>query len=234
MNRRHYCYRVVRHDRFGFVPGTAFTLVEMLAALLCLTILIVMLTTAFNQGQRGWLYGENRVVTFQEARRALDSISADLSQAFAGGTIYFHGLSSSELRFIAPLNTSTNSVSAFCEVGYKFDATTGALLRQFTPPDPSYVGTSWNINGPLDANFASQTAILSNSVRTFRFDYYPPDSGTSSWPPSNALPTAIRVTLSTIDQHTAAKIKAGGDVSALTNQAERTFTTLIYLSAGKR
>jgi prepilin-type N-terminal cleavage/methylation domain-containing protein len=212
----------------------AFTLIELLAAVTVLAILMVMLATAFNQGQSGWLKGEKRIIAFQEARKALDAMSVELSQAFVASNVFFTGVSATELRFVAPLNTDTNNQTDLCEVGYKWMSAGLAITRQFTPPEATVLGSTWKITGPLDDNFAGRQPLLSNTVTGLRFDYIRADGSVqSSWPASTNLPKAIRITLNVVDSRTGQQLQEGGNVAVLTNENQRTFTTLAHLLNSK-
>src|SRR5437899_1219325 len=62
---------------------TGFTLIELLASLAILGLIMTMLFTVFEQVNKAWLNGENRVETFTQARALLDLMSRELSEAIA-------------------------------------------------------------------------------------------------------------------------------------------------------
>jgi prepilin-type N-terminal cleavage/methylation domain-containing protein len=76
-------------------PRTAFTLVELLAAIGILSVLMVVIFSVYNHASRAWLVGENRAETFQGARLVLETMARELegavasSSAVSGATITF-------------------------------------------------------------------------------------------------------------------------------------------------
>lgn len=63
-------------------PGVqAFTLVEVLVSLAVLAVLLTIIAQVLGQVQRVWSSANSRVAQFREARRAMDRISTNLSQA---------------------------------------------------------------------------------------------------------------------------------------------------------
>src|SRR5664280_2130498 len=85
--------------RFGIV---AFTLIELLASMAILSLIMVMLFSAFEQISKAWTNGENRVETFTQARAILDLMSRELSQAIATPKIPFSLQDKRHIYFVAP------------------------------------------------------------------------------------------------------------------------------------
>ena len=88
-----------------------FTLVELLTSMAILGVMMGLLFSVFDQINKAWLQGENRVETFTTARAALDLMSRELAQAVATPAmpnvpgITFYG-STKQIYFVAPLSTA--------------------------------------------------------------------------------------------------------------------------------
>jgi uncharacterized protein (TIGR02599 family) len=67
------------HSRRRFTP--AFTLVELLVSLAILAVLLTIIAQVLGQVQRVWSGANSKVAQFREARRAMDRITTNLSQA---------------------------------------------------------------------------------------------------------------------------------------------------------
>lgn len=59
----------------------AFSLIELMTAMLILSVLMLMLTILLDQVQRSWRFSESRISQFREARVAFDVMTKNLSQA---------------------------------------------------------------------------------------------------------------------------------------------------------
>ena len=130
----------------------AFTLVELLAAMVVLALLMVMIFAIFNQASKAWLLAENRTETFQSARLALDLMSRDLESAIATQHVNNTAIGGGSVPGIAamPLITFEDSGSA----------TIAGVTRGFAPP----YGQS---TAPNDAIFFVTQAPDSRNNGTF-------------------------------------------------------------------
>jgi prepilin-type N-terminal cleavage/methylation domain-containing protein len=213
-----------------------FTLLEMLVAVVVLVMILAMLVLAFDQGQRNWVLGGNRVESFQVARQVLDQMSMELAQAVASSNLAFRG-AADRVDFIAPLASETNELADLCEVTYRHDSTVGrwAIVRELTPPTTATIGSTWNIYDPAWWNPPAATATLlaSNSVLRLEFRYYSGGSESTTWSATDRLPQAIRITVEAMDPRTAARLQKVASVGAVyqqvTNETVRGFSALVRL-----
>jgi len=67
--------------RYRLTEYAAFTLVELLAAMVVLAMLMTIIFGIFNQASKAWLLAENRTENFQGARSALDMMTRELEGA---------------------------------------------------------------------------------------------------------------------------------------------------------
>jgi len=79
-----------RMSRFQSRDGKAFTLVEVLVSLAVLAVLLTIIAQVLGQVQRVWSSANSRVAQFREARRAMDRISYNLSQATLNTYMQFY------------------------------------------------------------------------------------------------------------------------------------------------
>jgi prepilin-type N-terminal cleavage/methylation domain-containing protein len=229
---------------------TAFTLIELLTSMAILGVMMVVLFSVFDQINKAWLIGENRVETFTQARAALDFMSRELSQAIATNPITFYG-DATHVYFVAPVNTAPTNVSDLCEVGYEFDQDvpvgshnwTFQLVRHFVEPssaananliyNPSMSLSSFGSSSPDEP-----AALATNSIVNMGFQY-----GTISgnaltfsptWATPNKLPYAIIISMDVVDSRTAAKLRlvpytGPPSWTNITSSTLRSFTTTVYL-----
>jgi prepilin-type N-terminal cleavage/methylation domain-containing protein len=109
MNRKLTVRPAVRHSLapHGGQSRAAFTLTELMVSMAILGLIMVMLFGIFEQVNKAWLNGENRVETFTQARAIMDLMSRELSQAVATPKISFFG-GPNKVCFVAPVNTAAN------------------------------------------------------------------------------------------------------------------------------
>jgi type II secretory pathway pseudopilin PulG len=109
----------------------AFTLLELLVALVVLMLLVTMLATMVDSGTKLWRENENRADAYREARSALNIISADLStMVVSTNTNYFStnvigsvppGMLGNGIYFLTSMSSDaqpSGSKSDLCTVGY--------------------------------------------------------------------------------------------------------------------
>jgi prepilin-type N-terminal cleavage/methylation domain-containing protein len=165
----------------------AFTLVEVLIAMMILAFLLVLLTSFLGAVSRAWNSGEQQVGTFQDGRAILDVIGRELSQAAispslqlitnpaitdsSGNSIKL--TNSNSIFWQAPLNYRVSASGAtpltnLCEVGYYLvqdNTQTGAniyqLRRFFVPPSDT---TNYKIFATTPSS-ASSAAWVTNYAR---------------------------------------------------------------------
>ncbi len=118
-----------------------FTLIELLAAISMFIIIVMVVGIVFNQSNRSWSIGTNRVTSAATGRAVLDLISRDLQYAVCSSTMTFkvQQLSSvpndesgyqiydtkksSQISFVS-LQNRTDRTSSVEEVIYRLDAST--------------------------------------------------------------------------------------------------------------
>jgi prepilin-type N-terminal cleavage/methylation domain-containing protein len=242
--------------------GTAFTLIELLASMAILSLIMVMLFSAFEQISKAWTQGENRVETFTQARAILDLMSRELSQAVATTKIPFSLQDKRHIYFVAPLNTDPLNQADLSEVGYEFEQGTPPsdwsfkITRRLIQPKPANIGVggAWNpysptwynsfFNFPIPSPFEDSAVLTSNSVLNVEFQYWDPGANAFVSAPSyvstghgNKPPTAVQIFLDVVDSRTAAKLRlvplnTGNEWISITNSTLRSFSTIIYLPNG--
>ena len=229
---------------------TGFTLIELLASLAILALIMTMLFSVFEQVNKAWLNGENRVETFTQARAILDLMTRELSQAIATSQatstpkVPFYG-DKREIHFVAPVNTSVGRQVDLCEVGYVFDTTIPTkltLTRQVTVS--TNVNWDFYVNSTWWQSFdPSAVATLANdTIVNLSFQYLDASGNTIATPLNNVtkLPYAVVISMDAVDSRTATKLKVVGNGSiqnglasaagtSITNSALRSFSTTIYL-----
>jgi prepilin-type N-terminal cleavage/methylation domain-containing protein len=95
----------------------AFTLIELLASMAILSLIMVMLFSAFEQISKAWTTGESRVEVFTQARAVLDLMSRELSQAVTTNNIPFFGQKASTPLGTVPVNLSLDNIAFVASVG---------------------------------------------------------------------------------------------------------------------
>jgi len=219
----------------------AFTLIELMASMAILGLIMVVLFSVFDQVNKAWLGGENRVETFTQARAILDLMSRELSQAIANKNIMFNGTANS-VDFVAPVNSNPQNFSDLCGVGYNFqqyDASGNWTLkidRHLIQPTSvavaslMYSPTWWgNFNPPND----TPTTVATNSIVALWFQYAGANGiWSTTWATPNKLPSAIAVNLTNVDSRTAVRMRQFTPATlpaSITNATARSFSTIIYL-----
>jgi prepilin-type N-terminal cleavage/methylation domain-containing protein len=235
---------------------SGFTLLELLTSMAILGVMVVMLFSVFEQINKAWLTGENRVETFTDARAVLDLMSRELSQAItttnAPNQITFYG-DTHRVYFVAPVNTDPANQADLCEVGYEY--VPGAapsfyweITRRLTVPSPANIGTFWDFyTDPTSwwddtggKSFPKPDGILaSNTIVNLTFQYLDINGHVLATPyrsevNGNRLPYAVVVALDAVDSRTATKLKLVGGPSTSAGQSIlkptlRSFTTTVYM-----
>ena len=257
MKRRQRIINLRRPESFRGASTTAFTLLELMASMAILGLMMVMLFSVFEQVNKAWLSGENRVETFTQARAILDLMSRELSQAIATPKITFYG-DLHKVYFVAPVNTDPANQADLCEVGYEHELQdplppgnlTLRIRRRLTEPSAANIAASrwdfyadpttwWDDAVPTKSFDANREAILAaNSIVNLTFQYlkadgtpFPSATPYRSEANGNRLPYAIVIGLYAVDSRTATKLKLvpAAQWGSITNSALRFFTTTVYM-----
>jgi len=223
-----------------------YTIVELLTSMAILGVMLAVLFSVFDQINKAWLQGENRVETFTAARAALDLMSREISQAIATPNIQFYG-DATHAYFVAPVNSNSKNFSDVCEVGYEFDRDmpngsqnwTFQLIRHFI--EPSSAANALLIYTPMSlGSFGASdepVALATNCVLNLGFQYGTISGGaitySSTWGTPTKLPYAIVINTDVVDSRTATKLRlvqnVGNNWVSLTNSTLRSFSTTVYL-----
>ena len=217
--------------RSSMAGRSAFTLIEMLAAVTILLTISAMLILAFLQAQRSWSHGERRANALQEGRRLLSTIANDLQTAYTcsnNGNIFFRG-DATHLYFASAIsdsnhqqtNVNASELTELSWIGYEYDNTTRVLLRRTVPPLGAQV-TLWrnHIYGS-DTTGYDVDVLASNTVVDCWF----------SRVGDSQRPRAVRIHVEIVDPLVAKQYQATGSVELL-NENKRVLETLVYLFAG--
>jgi prepilin-type N-terminal cleavage/methylation domain-containing protein len=239
--------KIGRNQERGKASTTAFTLIELLTSMAILGVMMVVLFSVFDQINKAWLQGENRVETFTSARAALDYMSRELSQAIATN-IPFYG-DSTHVYFVAPVGSSPQNQSDLCEIGYEFEGVdpsnpnnlTLKIERRLIAPtalncqgfpashwNPYATPPWWNLffGVPINTTTESSTALASNCVYGLQFQYYGPNGvllPTPYNPSPSKLPYAIAIIMTNVDSRTAAKL----NIPAIASAGAATWQTIV-------
>jgi prepilin-type N-terminal cleavage/methylation domain-containing protein len=228
--------------------SAGFTLIELMASMAILGLIMVMLFSVFDQVNKAWLNGENRVETFTQARAIMDLMSRELSQAIATTKIPFYLPDANHIYFVAPVNAVVGSPAAdLCEVGYEFvnlpPSVPATLTRKFSQSTDS----QWNFYTQLPASWApafnstEDAPLAEGSVLNLTFTCYDANGNPLGHPyraggiGGNKLPYAIVVSMDVVDSRTLARLTVVGDPTGIshpqiTQPAVRSFSTTVYLS----
>jgi type II secretory pathway pseudopilin PulG len=175
--------------------AAAFTLIELMVAVVILVMLVGMLIVAFNSASTAWRAGERDVERFQDARSILDLIGRDLQQVYVSSNIPFYASDDKHaIAFGAAVSDNPNAAD-LAEVVYwlNLDETTKPpykLYRRFTPSTDS----QWNFYAkPLDwPNTATYTNLVCDNIVDFAVTCYktnsPPNDKAAFW---NSTATAF-------------------------------------------
>jgi len=123
--------------------SSGFTLLEMLAAVTITMILVLILSSVFNQTSRAWTRSGNQMETYANARVAIDCISRDVASSVVNGVYDFLG-DSNNVAFVAADGTAFLQMN-LSEVLYTYDPIDQTLSRWNTSfrslgvPDPNDV-----------------------------------------------------------------------------------------------
>jgi prepilin-type N-terminal cleavage/methylation domain-containing protein len=222
-----------------------FTLIELVTSMAILGLMMVVLFSVFDQVNKAWLQGENRVETFTDARAVLDLMSRELSQAIATNNITFYGAASA-VYFVAPVNSNPQNLSDLCGMGYDFEQYNNNqwtlrinrhLIQPTTIAAANLIYSPTWTNNFYTANDTVAT-LATNSILGLKFQYMD-NKGlifstwpNPTWPSPYILPSAIIIDMTNVDSRTATRIREFTPATlppSVTNSTWRDFTTTVYL-----
>lgn len=221
----------------------SFTLIELLAAMSVLVVIMFVLFRLFGSAERAWSRSETNSRTYESARIALDLITRDLQSAVASNRddaeIPFYvwpvagGASGERLSFVARVETNADAKADLCEIVYAW-TDTGAdrlLLRRARDCDMTSSGVAnpnWDFyrKTTADTSWTTTHAALQTiipGVTDFRVVCLD-GAGAVLSGASNALPSAVMVSISLIDE------KLADAPAVVQDRSKRTFTKTIFLN----
>ncbi len=138
---------------------TGFTLLEMLVAMAILSVIVLSLTTIFNQSNQAWSRGLSKSQKGMEGRAALNMITTELKAAVAAEYLKAnHIQNGSAIAFNAILKTASSSNRVIQYVEYRFAS--GKLIRKAFSYKRDYSGFA----GSTDSELASDVTDFSVTV----------------------------------------------------------------------
>ena len=236
MNHSSHILLTALHKRRGLIHQTrnndrhdcGVTLIEMLVALVIMTLIVGSVYVAFDSGKQSWQVGDALMQKYQNARGILDVMSREISTAMVDAmespfNIYCIGRADA-FYFTGPLKSidvdNVDVSDNLYRSGYWCKSSTnkgerpGVLMRGFecrnsSPPYYTFAGLS---NNPLGVH-----------VKDLEFQYYDSSSGWcgegvdwKSGVGSNELPGAIEIKL-TVEDESATKSRVFRTVVTLQN-----------------
>ena len=207
---------------------TAFTLIELLAALAVLSMLVVMLFLAFTNCNRMMVLGSNQMEKNQVVRAVLQQISRDLERtAYSSSAVNMYqantatevisgsGISNCTLYCLSALATEEGNVlGTVVNVGYQIaqvpTTNYGAVVQKWVLQrgDDAYVNpnlypASWWVDSLTNSASGTYWKPISDNVLGIAFQFYTNrDFYASTWNSiaiPNSLPTSVGITIWAID-----------------------------------
>jgi prepilin-type N-terminal cleavage/methylation domain-containing protein len=237
----------------------AFSLLELLVAMVVLSVLIVLMLNMVDNATKLWRQTENSVDAYREARAAIGTMARDFQFATVGTNyswIKFNLNSGaantsfgSNAFFLTALPSNAqrqDSRSDICEVGYflALDRTAAStnrtlnLYRYFRSSDQTYSNLQASTPFTAVATGATGEEIVARNIVGLSITPVSTNA-VGAWtagytPTTNApLPQMVEISLTAINQDLARKLQSTADWSdtnsALMKQATQTFTTRVFL-----
>lgn len=231
-------------NKFIKTNKKGFSILELLVAMTVLSILVVMMTTLFNNSITSFNIGTQRAEMNLNARAFIEYISRELSSAIAGpiigGTtsLTFEIISQSDICFLTDMNKIDTDSRNLRAVYYWLQDNAVYYGRRTTINQDfnCYHNNNWSKNKPN--NPASDMAVLISNVWDLRFDVYTtPITGPSLPSPClpnttlTELPYCIDIMLQLLaddDMKKAQKIADLGKKEEFVNKVSKVYTTRIY------
>lgn len=234
-----------RVQRWWRLPE-AFTLLELLVAVVIFAVLIAVLFGMVDSVTKLWKASENRAESYREARAALNLIASDLKSALATtNTNYFatnaaasFGASSDDgaLFFVAALppgeQVEGSSLGDLCQVGYYLKygtdpnsadkSSTYNLYRYFKESNETF--TNLVSDSALFQSSSTNQELLARNVPFFKVRYYATRADGSVVPWSrttaNPLPSFVELELTAYNNDA---VKRLGDSNSWKNTNSQTY-----------
>lgn len=190
----------------------AFTILELLVAMMVMSVLVVMLMAMVDNASKLWRANESQIESYREARAALNLITGDLKSIYAStnqdyfrtngvGFNFSTDPADGRIFFIAALPVSaqeSGSKSDLCEVGYYLTYTNNSILNPNSAPAYSLHryfrssdATFTNLAIPAQQFIYTTTnaELLARNIPAFKIKYYYLTNGIPQpWTQSAAKP----------------------------------------------
>jgi len=168
------------------MKNKGFSLVELLIALLLVTIISVVFLGIFKRGGLAWQLGERRVKSYQNARVILGQLSRELPAVYVDDRYKFIG-GAAQIEFFANIWTGDSGAEGIVKLGYRKRSGENILERLYVvDPDPSL---------PEDWSGAIEFAFYFKSI-SFTYD------GEGTWDSSaknDKPPSKVEITVTMED-----------------------------------
>ncbi|MCF6158440.1 MAG: prepilin-type N-terminal cleavage/methylation domain-containing protein [wastewater metagenome] len=184
-----------------------FTLLELLFVIVLMAILWGIAFTLFYQSKKVFSFSNSKLVMYQYARIALDSISRDLK----GTTLkderdYFRSFTTAEAAGLTPLPKDNSSILTFLSLTTNGSSTPATLVTYYLNNSDELMRAEYNntsyiygtVTGfdPADATFYK----LAANINYFHLEYSSENTWVSTWNSTSGtttgrLPDSIRITL---------------------------------------
>ncbi len=213
-----------------------FTLIEIMVALVVLSLLIVLVGNIFQQVSDSWNVGTESSEANTAARAALTFVAQELSQAVVGPVKYAPGLLSSgkdleldlkqgELRFVALTGEPVqgNTRPALRGTTFKFENNSLKYCRDTTSFDPYRGVPTWD---------GSARTLITNVV-DFQVYVYPNQASFASVPDAsgtftNELPAAVDLYLEILSEGDMRRWRATGSRDDFLDKHVQNYSTRVY------
>ncbi|MFC2140457.1 prepilin-type N-terminal cleavage/methylation domain-containing protein [Candidatus Auribacterota bacterium] len=196
---------------FSYHRLTGFTLLEVLIALMVLSVIMVAIFTIFSQALNTWRKAAADMEKYGNARAFLDRISTELSGTTitSWDSIFFLGsiegsgpigTFNDELFFVSNMTTSSNTASHLAEIGYWLDDDDDKLYRYYRDTGLDFENLSYDLftTSPLPADATIE--VIAENIEKLFFSYW--RTGATVWD------FPVTSTLRTWDSRTNAAISA--------------------------
>jgi prepilin-type N-terminal cleavage/methylation domain-containing protein len=178
-----------------------YTLVELLTSMAILGVMLGVLFSVFDNVQKAWLQGENRVETFTQARAALDYMSRELAEAMVNtNSLQFFGTNTA-VAFIVPSDDQLGGTVDLAEIVYRLSQP--SAHAQITP---QYFGDPFTNTVPPYSLMRRYTPYSETQVNCRNYGLGTPCAGIpwdfySNLIPDNWMETAPKNRVSTLAEN---------------------------------
>ncbi len=170
------------------MKSKGFSLVELLIALLLVTVISTVFLNIFKRGGLAWQLGDRRVQSYQNARVIMGQFFRELPVVYVNATETFVG-SADQIRFFANLWSGDSGAEGLVELGYRKRSGEYVLERLYK-------------TDPASADTWRELAFYFKSIT---FTYYDGSTAETSWnsaAKNNKPPSKVEITVTMEDDKT--------------------------------